>query len=55
MPMRTVYEALLKADMLEEEQKKKTKTGDGNIVSTIRGLWATSFKIVKSFLSWYKK
>ena len=57
MPIETVYEALLKINMLGEEQekKKKTKTGKGSIVSTTRGLWATPFKIVKSFLGWYKK
>ena len=58
IPMETVYEALLKARMLDKEQeknKKKTKMGKGSIVNTIKGLWATPFKIVKSFLGWYKK
>ena len=52
MLMGTVYEALLKVGMLEEkrEKKKKKKMGKGSIVSTTRGLWATPFKIVKSFL-----
>ena len=55
--MGTIYKALLKTGMLEEEQEKKEENedGEGSIVNTTRGLWATPFKIVKSFLGWYKK
>ena len=57
MLMGIVYETLFKTGMLEEEQKKKEekKEGKSSIVSTTRGSWATPFKIVKSFLGWYKK
>ena len=49
IPMGTVYEALFKAEMLDEEQKKrkKMKMGKGNIVSITRSPWATPFKTVK--------
>ena len=57
MPIETVYEALLKTDMLGEEQEKKEENedGEGSIINTTRGPWATPFKIVKIFLGWYKK
>ena len=51
MPMETVYEALLKTKMLDEESEKKkgNEDGEGSIVNTIRGPWATPFKTVKIF------
>ena len=50
MPMGTVYEALFKAKMLDEEQKKKkVKMGKGSIVNITRNPWATPSKTVKIF------
>ena len=50
MPMKTVYEALIKTETLDEEQeKKKMKMGKDSIASITRSPWATPFKTVKIF------
>ena len=57
MHMKTVYEALLKAATLDEEQEKKEKKKieTGNIVYIIRGLWVTLFKIISISSNWCRK
>ena len=57
MSMKTVYEALLKVMMLEEDKKGKreNKTKKGNIVCITKGLWVIPSKIVKISSSWCRK
>ena len=47
MSMETVYEALFKAEMLDEEQENES--GEGQYYQYHRGLWATLSKTVKIF------
>ena len=57
MLMGTVYEALFKAGMLEEEQEKEEEKKDreGQHCLYHKRFVGHPFKIVRSFLGWYKK